>query len=198
MSSRIGIVDDHPVFRIGLRTALGRSGLDVAWECATAAEAYQRLQSQPVDAVILDRHLGEGPDGIAASLRIRQAWPQVRVVLISGLALEDAIEEGRRAGAAAVVGKELPIPELVSQLRRVLGDWLGGLPGELQMGSALSQREAQILRHIRAGRTNREIAHRLGVSTATVNKQVQSLLRKLGARNRAQAATMAVGDQAED
>ena len=104
----------------------------------------------------------------------------------------DAEAPALEAGAVAFLPKVMAIPEFVSVIRRIGAE--EGLPVRPSAPRArggsprLSPRETEVLRQIQLGLTNREIAQNLGVSVTTVNKQVQSVLRKTGARNRAHAA----------
>ena len=205
---RLAIVDDHEVFRMGLRNLLARAPrLEVVWDTASAHDAFERLQQEPVDAVLMDINLGGGVDGVQATDRMLGAWPGLKVILISGLADERRLVEAREAGAAGFLPKELGADEMVeSILLMVAGDMpspgdaipsrgqitgpvTGGRP--LNAFETLSPRELEVLGEVRWARTNREIAERLGVSTTTVNKHVHQILRKLGLRNRAEAAILA-------
>jgi DNA-binding NarL/FixJ family response regulator len=204
---RVAIVDDHEVFRVGLRSLLGRtSPLEIAWDTASAHDAFERLQQEPVDAVLMDLNLGGPVDGVEATDRMVGAWPGLKVILISGLADERRLSAARRAGAAGFLPKELDAQEMVEAIVRMVTGRSPSLeaPGPgghetgpvsaarpLQAFESLSPREMEVLAEVRWARTNREIAERLGVSTTTVNKHVHQILRKLGLRNRAEAAILA-------
>src|SRR2546422_3589276 len=73
---RLAIVDDHEVFRMGLRSLLGRAPrLEVVWDTASAHDAFERLQQEPVDAILMDINLGGPIDGVQATDRMLGAWP---------------------------------------------------------------------------------------------------------------------------
>ncbi len=210
----IGIVDDHPVFRMGLRQALERQpDLTVLWELPSATNLDAQLRRTPVDVVLMDLFMGRGKDGIAATRELTERWPQVKVVVISASVDESGIAASDRAGADGFLTKDLPVAEMVSSIRelagkasrrrRVAGDKLESVS---RGGSAkrsrsqnralagierLSPRQRQVLDELRTGRTNREIAERLGISIATVNKHVHEVLSTLNVRNRTQAAAAA-------
>jgi DNA-binding NarL/FixJ family response regulator len=205
---RLAIVDDHEVFRMGLRSLLGRAPhLDVVWDTASAHDAFERLQVEPVDAVLMDMNLGGPIDGVQATERMIAAWAGLKVILISGLVDERRLMAAKVAGAAGFLPKELDADEMVEAIVRMVSDTLprpgdaipsrgevtgpvtGGRP--LNAFETLSPRELEVLGEVRWARTNREIAERLGVSTTTVNKHVHQILRKLGLRNRAEAAILA-------
>lgn len=201
---RLGVVDDHEVFRIGLRSLLDRTdGIAVGWDTGSVHEAIARCGTDPVDAVLMDVNLGGPLDGLQATRMLRAAHAGLKVVLMSGLADERILTSARVVGAVGFLPKELSGTEMIGALRAMLPAGRdpvrrpvrrmepivdGSLAGAR---ATLSTREKEVLAEIRLGRTNREIAVKLGVSTTTVNKHVHSLLRKLGVRNRAEAAIVA-------
>jgi DNA-binding NarL/FixJ family response regulator len=206
----VGIIDDHPVYRLGLRRALqNRVDLSVAWDLASASDLERTLKGAPVDLVLMDVNLGSGADGVTATEALRKQGNRVKVVLTSALVDQERLLSASAAGAAAYLPKDLTIAELVGALRSVgrgekaiTGDLLGQLNAARVTRHArrstdpdskprlLSAREAEVLAEVRQGRTNREIARKLGISPTTVNKHVQQVLKKLKVRNRAQAATV--------
>lgn len=209
---RIGIVDDHPLFRLGLRNALSEhADVRVRWDVASAGEARRRLSEAPVDVVLMDVNLGDLMDGIDATRAIVRAHPNTPVVMMSATVDDHVVFAAGKAGAAGYLAKDVQAEELVESLRALLGgsrthyrrasgDLLqrfrkgratkGGGRSLYQPHQLLSGRESEVLAQIRAGRTNREIAARLGIAQTTVNKHVQKILKKLEARNRAQAASL--------
>jgi DNA-binding NarL/FixJ family response regulator len=198
-SVRLGVVDDHEVYRLGLRSLLARvEAVEVAWDTGSVYEAFDLCASNPVDAVLLDVNLGGPMDGLRATPMLVERHRGLRVILISGLFEERQLPEVRTVGAAGFLPKALGGEEMVQAIRALLQ--VSAPPGPRAGRAAaspsppfepLSHREIDVLREIRSGHTNREIARTLGVSTATVNKHVSSLLRKLQARNRAEAAIIA-------
>jgi DNA-binding NarL/FixJ family response regulator len=206
---RLGIIDDHPVYRLGLRRALQRQpDLLIVWDLASASELAGKLKQDPVDVVLMDVNLGGGVDGVTAAEALRRERNRVKVVLTSALADQERLSRAAAAGAAAYLPKDLTVSELLGALRSVArseksitGDLLPRVSAarptrrrSLQdldhKPQLLSAREAQVLGEVRQGRTNREIARKLGISPTTVNKHVQQVLKKLKVRNRAQAATI--------
>ena len=197
---RLAIVDDHEVFRMGLRGLLERTGgIVVAWDTGSPHEAWSRIVEQPVDAVLVDVHLGGPVDGLEVSRMLTTRDQGLQVVLMSGLVDEKRLAEAPRVGAVGFLPKELPADDMLEALARLVQPRRRG-PQQEQLrfhdehGSrldALSVREREVLAEIRLGRTNREIAGRLQVSTSTVNKHVHQVLRKLRVRNRAEAAIVA-------
>ena len=220
---RVGIVDDHPLFRLGLRQALDtEEGISVAWDVGSVAEARRMIRDRTVDVILMDVRLGDDAGGIEATYALARQQPQIKVVMISALIDDVVVRAARRAGAAGYLAKDVR-PEQLARALRALATMSGparrsgtlnlmeSLPspqgrrvavksGVHRQPELLSPREMQVLAEIRAGRTNREIAQRLGISTTTVNKHVHKILQKLSVRNRAHAATRLaalVGEQPE-
>ena len=207
---RLGIIDDHPVYRLGLRRVLqGQPDLSVIWDLGSASELARMLKQEPVDVVLMDVNLGGGVDGVTAAEALKRERHPVKVVLTSAMADQERLLSASAAGAAAYLPKDLTVKELLGALRSVArgeksiaGDLLPRVNGVRPAGrrrtpqdldhkaQLLSAREAQVLGEVRQGRTNREIAQKLGISPTTVNKHVQQVLKKLKVRNRAQAATI--------
>jgi DNA-binding NarL/FixJ family response regulator len=188
-SLRIGIVDDHPIFRAGLKRLLEREdGLTVEWEMSTARELSATVERHPVDVVLMDVQLGPGPGGLEATSALMAKWPSLTVIVLSGSLDPMTREQASAAGAAGFLSKDVNASELISSVRRFANGeaTLSKRPDDGQL--VLSKRERQVLAEVRRGRTNREIAKTLGVSTTTVNKHVQQILKKLRVTNRVQAA----------
>jgi two-component system nitrate/nitrite response regulator NarL len=213
-SISIGIVDDHPVYRMGLRQALEREpDLKVLWELPSANNIDAQLRRNPVDVVLMDVSMGQGKDGIWATRELTEKWPRVKVVVISASVDEGRVLASSRAGADGFLTKDLPVSDMVSSIRsladgvapgrRATGDLLDAMNrdsrAKVNRGGrraiagveSLSPRQRQVLDELRFGRTNREIAEHLGISIATVNKHVHEVLRALKVRNRTQAAAIA-------
>ncbi len=216
-SISIGIVDDHPLYRMGLRKALEReSGLEVLWDLPSANTIDAQLRRHPVDLVLMDVSMGQGKDGVTATRELTEKWPRVKVVVISASVDEGRVLASSRAGADGFLPKDLPVADMVRSIRRLAG---GLVPGRRATGDlldamnrdsksnvnrrvrrgaagvdSLSPRQHQVLDEVRLGRTNREIAEHLGISIATVNKHVHEVLKALKVRNRTQAAAIAGRD----
>ncbi len=211
---RIGIVDDHPVFRFGLRQTLSREeGFRVLWDVGSAIDARLLLGQSIVDVVLVDLNLGGGAiEGTAAARMIRREKPEVKVVMISASVDDDVVFAAQQAGAAGYLAKDLRPEEIVASLRALSAPARAGSPSvpnnllnrfetesprtmrsrlrRARGPGLLSRREAEVLADIRSGKTNREIARRLHISPTTVNKHVHHILQKLKARNRAQAVIL--------
>jgi DNA-binding NarL/FixJ family response regulator len=211
---RIGIVDDHPVFRMGLKRALERErDLEVLWELPSATNLDASIRRTPVDVILMDLYMGRGKSGVEATRELAEQWPQVKVIVISASVDDVGVIASARAGAEGFLAKDMPVSDMVSSIRRLAGSdgsgrrAVGDLLETARRGSrgkttsrsrrpaggieALSPRQRQVLEELRQGRTNREIAERLHISIGTVNKHVHQVLTVLKVRNRTQAAAAA-------
>lgn len=186
---RIGIVDDHPLFRTGLRRVLERAGdMSVEWELADSGGLEVAFTRNPVDVLLMDVEFAQGNNGLDATRTALGRWPDLNVIVLSGSLDPDMPQLALDCGASGFLAKDTPIPEMIFRIRELaFGGRRRGLTSPRDP-FRLSIREQQVLNEIRRGRTNREIAAALGVSITTVNKHVQKVLKKLNVRNRAQAA----------
>jgi DNA-binding NarL/FixJ family response regulator len=187
----IGIVDDHPVYRIGLVHALeSQPQIKAAWAAADPAEALRLLQTTAVDALLTDINFNGHSSGLDLIATVHRQWPRIATIALSALADEADIAAAKEAGAVAYLRKDLPTEEMIRVLLSLeSGNGVRG-PKAANSAGSLSKRERDVLAEMRLGSTNREIAHKLGISTATVNKHVHKVLLKMGARNRAQAIAL--------
>ncbi len=198
---RIGIVDDHPVFRVGLRRIFEREGgLAVIWELGAVSELEQLLASKPVDVVLMDLNLGPNQDALAATRAVRESDANVKVIVISAWLDLEAVAASRQAGACGYLPKDLAVADMVAAIRglarpmvgaRAFGDPLAARferrARDRSSPHGLTKREQEVLAELQRGQTNRQIASRLGVSITTINKHVQQVLMKLHVRTRGQA-----------
>lgn len=204
---RLGIVDDHPVFRLGLLRLFEReSDLSVLWELSDVTELFSMLDRFPVDVVLMDLSLGPDQDALGAVEAIRKRYELVKVIVISASLDWDAANAARVAGASGYLPKELSIADMLATIRGLASPNFGRASfrdllevtakagGQRMWQKLLSNRELQVLAELRRGRSNKEIAAQLGVSITTVNKHVQQVLKKLHVRNRSQAVAMVTAE----
>jgi len=184
------IVDDHAVTRAGVASIMSASQqVDVLGEASSLSEARQWLARVQPDVVIVDVRLtdGSGLDLVRERAGQRDAPKFVVFTMFAGPEIETA---ALAAGAAAVVDKNAASSRLVQKVLE-----LGKLvrpPRETDDGLALSPREVEVTILLVRGWTNAEIASQLGVGSATVRTHVDHVLAKLGARDRTEAAVIAV------
>jgi DNA-binding NarL/FixJ family response regulator len=198
MSVRVAIVDDHELFRSGVRAEL-TDALELVGQAGTVQEAIGMIRSTLPDVVLLDVHMPDG-GGHAVIEAVHAELPEVRFLVLSvSDAAEDVIDV-IRAGARGYVTKSISPPELVAAVRRihegdaVFSSRLAGFVLDAFSGDApqaadpdldlLSAREREVLRYIARGYAYKEVAHRLGISIKTVETHVSSVLRKLQLSNR--------------
>jgi DNA-binding NarL/FixJ family response regulator len=197
---RVLIVDDHPVVRQGLAALLSvQDDIAVAGEAGDGPAAIAQAGSASPDVVLLDLKL-PGMDGVAV---LSELAGKYRVLVLTSATDPQWADRAMRAGAAGVVYKDIDPDALVRAIRSVHdGNVLlapgaaaalrGGPAGRGGSLDALTGREREVLKHITAGRSNREIARELHVAEKTVKAHVSSVLAKLGVQDRTQAAVLAV------
>ncbi len=195
---RVLIADDHPVVREGLAALINRRpDLSTVAEAANGVEAVRLALDLRPDVILMDLNMPE-LGGVDAISRIRAAWPEARVVVMTTFDGDEDIFRALQAGARAYLLKDTPRDEILDTLRAVHGgsrripsDIAAKLADRLQ-SEPLTDRELDVLRQIVAGRSNKEIGAVLGISEGTVKVHVNSLLGKLDAQDRTQAVTIAL------
>ena len=203
------IVDDHPVTREGLRTALELSDdvVVVVGEAATGEEAVERARELAPDVVFMDVRM-PGMDGIEATRRIREAAPETKVILITIDESRGAIAEAIQAGVSGYLLKDASPDALVDAARNAIEGnavihpqltktfieeaRMGEGGGGEQKTPPLSKREREILQKVADGATTRLVASELGISPHTVKTHLERIFEKLGANDRAQAVAIAI------
>jgi two-component system NarL family response regulator len=197
-SLRVLVVDDHLLFRMGLRNALADDPrISVCGEAGTAARAVAAYRALRPDVTLMDLRLPDA-SGVEATAAIRAEFPEARVVLISSFAPEEEIYAAFQAGARAYVLKSIDDGDLRALLHAVMrGE--RHVPPEVAARLAarnpqsdLTDRERSVLHLVARGRRNREIAETLAIAEGTVKGHVQTILLKLGVADRTEAATAAI------
>jgi two-component system response regulator DegU len=214
---KVMIVDDHPVFRQGLRNVLSvHEDLCIVGEATDGPEAVERAQELLPDVVVMDINLPT-LNGLQATRRLKACCHDVNVIMLTAYDDEEQVYHAIRAGAAAYYSKDVSPERLVDVIRHVsqgryvigetvldedgIGDWLlkefrrfggGVFEEEGQFFAPLSPREMEILELVIQGMSNREIAYHLGISHQTVKNHMTSILSKLGVADRTQAAVYAL------
>jgi two-component system, NarL family, response regulator DevR len=208
---RVFLVDDHEIFRRGIRELLASEpDIEVAGEAGTAAAAMARVVALRPDVALLDVRLPDG-DGIEVCREISSVLPGTACLMLTAYGDDQAVLGAIMAGAAGYVSKQTCGTDLVAALRAVAAGQsvLDPVASRRVMArlrehapadpvAALSDQERRVLDLIGEGLTNRQIAERMFLSEKTVKNYVSSLLTKLGMQRRTQAAAFAVrhaGDQ---
>jgi DNA-binding NarL/FixJ family response regulator len=195
---RVFLVDDHALFRAGVRAEIG-SELEVVGEAETVKDAIEAIVRLRPDVVIVDVHLPDG-GGRAIIAKVLEQWPEA---LFLALSVSDSAEDVVaviRAGARGYVTKSITAKDLVDAVRRVhdgdavfsprlAGFVLDAFSGHLPAPSdpeldQLTSREQEVMRLIARGYTYREVASQLHLSVKTVETHVSAVLRKLQLSNR--------------
>jgi DNA-binding NarL/FixJ family response regulator len=201
------IVDDHPVTREGLRTALelSKDVIVVVGEASSGEEAIEKARDLTPDVVFMDVRM-PGMDGIEATRRIRQAAPSTKVILITIDESRGAISEAIQAGVSGYLLKDTSPDALVDAARNAVEGNAVIHPQltktfieEIRLGESesptttpLSKREREILQKVADGSTTRQVATDLGISQHTVKTHLERIFEKLGANDRAQAVAIAI------
>lgn len=205
MAIRALIVDDHPVTRDGLRTALELSDeVSIVGEAGTGEEAVERVEKLTPDVVFMDVRM-PGIGGIEATRKIREASPTTRVILFTVDESRNAISEAIQAGVSGYLLKDASAEELVDAAKHAIEGKAVIHPQltrafieEVQLAekrpdlAPLSKRETEILQKVAYGATTKEVARDLDISPHTVKTHLERIFEKLGANDRAQAVAIAI------
>jgi two-component system, NarL family, nitrate/nitrite response regulator NarL len=189
---RVLIVDDHPLFRMGLSLALTREGFDVVGEAENGRQAVERCRHGAVDVVLLDVRMPE-MDGIAACREVVRSYADGEgerrppmIVMLTTFEEPAVVQAARDAGATAYLSKETEPRELARLLRAILADPERDWMPQVALPS-LTPREAQVLALLAQGMSNKAIASELGISPETVKDYLENVFRKLEVRDRVSA-----------
>lgn len=190
---RLLIVDDHSMVRMGLVTILGvEKDLKIVAEAEDAEQAVVKFRQHQPDVTLMDSRM-PGGSGVEALQRIRQEFPDARVIMLTTFDLEEMVFSALEAGAAGYLLKSVERAELVAAIRRVhAGERCFPEAIERRMADQgshkrLSPRELETLELVRRGLSNRDIGTALGVTENTAKAHVKAILLKLGVADRAEA-----------
>jgi len=193
---RILCVEDHPVFREGLRTIIGcEPDMLLVGYAANAAQAIAEFRQLRPDVTLMDLRL-PGANGTDVLIAIRGEFSQARVVMLTTSDGDADIQRAMRAGASGYMLKSMPMEELLGVIRSVHAG-RKHIPPEVAVRLAehlgdddLTARELEVLRLIRDGYRNKQIADQLTISENTVNFHIKNLMDKLQANDRTHAVTI--------
>lgn len=202
---RVLIADDHPVFRDGLRGLVERApDLELAGEAETGVEAVELAGSARPGIVLMDLRMPE-MSGIEATRRILEADPSVGVLVLTMSEDDESLFAAMRAGARGYIPKDADSEELLRAIRAAaVGEAIFGASIARRLMTffasggrsaspfpELTEREHEILVLIAQGRSNSDIAHRLGITGKTVRNHVANVFAKLRVADRSQAIVRA-------
>ena len=192
---RVAIVDDHPVLREGTAALLGaQPGLEIAGTAASLAEAQTLLATAVVDVVLLDIRLGSDSGlRLLSGDEARDRSP-VAIVVLTSYDYPQYADAALRLGASGFVLKTAPISELLDAIKRAAagGMAFGIRPGRASDVARLSDRELEVVRLVVDGRSNDEIAARLGIGAKTVESHLRRLFERFDLASRTELATRAL------
>jgi len=210
------LVDDHALFRVGMRNILEKEpGMEIIGEAEDTRGAFDLSVQLSPDIILMDLSLPP-PGGIETTQRIKRELPSAGIIVLAVDEDEDALFDAIKAGAAAFILKDVSPDDLVAIIRRVaageylINDKVFAKPAvasrvlkefrELAIYgqeaapifAPLSPREVEILDNIAQGMTNKQVAYALSISEQTVKNHMSSILRKLSVNDRTQAVVYAM------
>jgi DNA-binding NarL/FixJ family response regulator len=205
---RVMLVDDHDLFRTGLRNLLEEQGVHIVAEAPDGNLALQLVRELAPDVVVMDLNM-PGMNGIEATREITRLAPLTRVLVLTISDQDGDVMDAILAGACGYLMKDSSIQDLMQGIRAAsVGESLISphiaskvlqriRAASVEAGGAvarpeLSERETEVLRLIANGKDNAEIAHELHISPKTVKNHISNILMKLQIENRIQAAVYAV------
>jgi NarL family two-component system response regulator LiaR len=206
---KILIIDDHPMMREALITALeDESGMHVIGEGNNGIEALKLADELGPDVILMDL-LMPGMDGLEAIAKLQESHPQIKIMVVSSLEDEEKILAAVQAGALGYFPKTAPRSYLLEAINKVadgvpylpagiaaklfkgIREMRTSLPGRSAVDEPLTMRQGEVLALLGEGRSDQEIGEILHLTEATVRSHVHRIIQRLGVDNRAQAVAYA-------
>jgi DNA-binding NarL/FixJ family response regulator len=207
---RLLIVDDQALFREALRNLLSvQPACEVAGEASNGEEALQQTACLHPDAILMDLRMPV-MDGVSATRRLKNQFPEARVIALTTFDDEELLFDAFRAGAVAYLLKDVPSSKLFAGIQaaargeavlqpavaaRLIAEFSRlanqARPAARALAEPLSERELEVLRQVATGASNRQIAAFFVIAEGTVKNHLTSIMRKLEASDRAQAVLKA-------
>ena len=206
---RVLVVDDHDLFRTGLKTLLEEQGVNVVGEAPNGQTAIRLASELAPDVIIMDLNM-PGLTGVETTRKLTGIAPLTRVVVLTISADDDDVMDAVMAGAcgyllkdasiqeliigirAAAAGESLISPQIAAKVLRRLRSQSSSVDAAETIRAELSDREIEVLKLIANGKDNAQIARELFISPKTVKNHISNILMKLQIDNRIQAAVYAV------
>jgi NarL family two-component system response regulator LiaR len=199
--TRVLIVDDHSILRMGLASLIGtRKDIEVAGDADGGPAALKKFMQLKPDVVIMDLVM-PGMDGIETTREIVSRQPDAKILILTTFGTSDKIAAALRAGALGAIMKNAAFPDLVKAIKttargeRYVADEIERIMEDDPPVQELSQRQLQILEQMVRGLSNHDISVSLGISLDMVKEHATSLFAKIGAANRTEAVAIALRKQ---
>jgi NarL family two-component system response regulator LiaR len=199
--TRVLIVDDHSILRMGLASLIGtRKDIEVAGDADGGPAALKKFMQLKPDVVIMDLVM-PGMDGIETTREIVSRQPDAKILILTTFGTSDKIAAALRAGALGAIMKNAAFPDLVKAIKttargeRYVADKIERIMEDDPPVQELSQRQLQILEQMVRGLSNHDISVSLGISLDMVKEHATSLFAKIGAANRTEAVAIALRKQ---
>ena len=200
---RILVVDDHPIIRQWVRSAFADSKrVEIVGEADNAADAQSSVELLQPDLVILDIRLKGSRSGVEVATNLREAHPDLKIVVLTNYAQEPYLKAMIKAGVDGYLLKDMPPSQIVEAIdmvlegRSVYSNSINSrlVSGYLREGAAgdLTSREAEVLQLVADGMTNEQVAQKLSVGQKAVQMHLTSIYSKLGVSRRTEAIVQAV------
>ncbi len=195
---RILSVDDHPMLREGIAAVLANEqDMFLVAEASNGREAIEQFRIHRPDVTLMDVQMPE-VNGIDAILKIREEFPDARIIVLTTYTGDAQAARAFKAGASGYLLKNMVRKELIDTIRTVHAG-KKRIPAEIAVeiaehhsDDALTEREIQVLRSVAGGNANKMVAQLLNISEETVKAHMKSILSKLGANDRTHAVTIAL------
>lgn len=195
---RILTVDDHPMLREGIAAVLeAEDDMELVAEASNGRDAIEQFRAHRPDVTLMDVQMPE-VNGIDAIAKIREEFPDARIIVLTTYSGDVQASRAFKAGASGYLLKSMVRKELIDTIR-VVHAGKKRIPSEIALelaehhcDDALTEREIEVLRAVAAGNANKIVGQLLNVSEETIKAHMKSILSKLGANDRTHAVTIAL------
>lgn len=187
------IVDNHPVFRAGLKLILETMGdFTVVGEASSGHEAIDLCQTLQPDVVLMDVHMPDG-NGIETTSVLHRQFPMLHIIGVSAFRAEEMLEDLLRAGAIGFISKETDFEQMILQIRDLLTKAAyAQAKQEPESMFQLTHTERRVLALLAAGCDRQQVAHQMSISYNTVKMHCRNIYSKLGVSTQQEAINLAL------